>query len=180
LSEFFDVGYSRCLPWTDRPQAAALLAAVADPDCGFDAVVVGEYERAFYADQLPHLLPLLEEHRVQLWLPEAHGPVDLRDPVHQALILLLGAQSRQEILRARFRTTAAMRAQVFEQGRYLGGRPPYGYRLVDAGPHPNTVHTHWGRRLRRLHRDPGHGPVRGVDVPSASGRAQRGRDRPNP
>src|SRR5689334_5057892 len=26
-----------------------------------------------------------------------------------------------------------------EQGRYLGGRPPYGYQFVDAGPHPNRA-----------------------------------------
>lgn len=47
-----------------------------------------------------------------------------------------------------------MRAQVVEQGRYLGGRPPYGYLLVDAGPHPNTAHAQWGRRLQRLEPDP--------------------------
>ena len=28
---------------------------------------------------------------------------------------------------------AAMAVQTVEQGRFLGGRPPYGYRLVDAG-----------------------------------------------
>ena len=38
----------------------ALLAAVADPGRGFDAIVVGEYERAFYGDQLLPLLPVLE------------------------------------------------------------------------------------------------------------------------
>jgi site-specific DNA recombinase len=43
VAEFFDVGYSRRLPWAKRPQAAALLAAIADPGRGFDAVVVGEY-----------------------------------------------------------------------------------------------------------------------------------------
>jgi len=32
-----------------------------------------------------------------------------------------------------------MAVQVREQGRYLGGRPPYGYRLDDAGPHPNKA-----------------------------------------
>lgn len=32
--------------------------------------------------------------------------------------------------------------------------PPYGYRLVDAGPHPNQAHAQWGRRLRRLDPDP--------------------------
>jgi hypothetical protein len=47
-----------------------------------------------------------------------------------------------------------MRAQVLEQGRHLGGRPPYGYRLVDAGPHPNRAHALWGRRLYRLDVDP--------------------------
>jgi site-specific DNA recombinase len=154
VGEYFDVGYSRRLPWTKRPQAAALLAAIADPSRGFDAVVVGEYERAFYGDQLLTLAARFEQHGVQLWLPETHGPVDLHDPSHRALIMLLGTQSRREVLRSRFRTTAAMRNQAREQGRYLGGRPPYGYRLVDAGPHPNTVHAQWGRRLRRLEPDP--------------------------
>jgi hypothetical protein len=36
-----------------------------------------------------------------------------------------------------------MTVQVRDQGRHLGGRPPYGYRLVDAGPHP-TRHTRGG------------------------------------
>lgn len=47
-----------------------------------------------------------------------------------------------------------MQVQVREQGRYLGGRPPYGYRLADAGPHPNAAHAGWGRRLQRLEPDP--------------------------
>ena len=46
-----------------------------------------------------------------------------------------------------------MTAQTIEQGRYMGGRPPYGYRLVDAGPHPNQAHAGWGRRCRRLDPD---------------------------
>jgi DNA invertase Pin-like site-specific DNA recombinase len=155
VSEFFDSGYSRRLRWTDRPEAAALLDAVADPDRGFDAIVVGEFERAFYGDQLQRLMPVFDRYGVQLWLPETDGPLDLNDVTHQALmLLLLGAQSRREVLRSRHRVTAAMRAQVCEQGRYLGGRPPYGYRLVDAGPHPNRAHAQWGRRLRRPDSDP--------------------------
>jgi hypothetical protein len=55
VAEYFDVGYSRRRPWPQRPQAAALLAAAADPHRGFDAVVVGEFERAFYAGQLPQI-----------------------------------------------------------------------------------------------------------------------------
>jgi len=52
-----------------------------------------------------------------------------------------------------------MLAQAREQGRYLGGRPPYGYQLVDAGPHPNAVHAEWGRRLQRLDPDPATAPI---------------------
>ena len=47
-----------------------------------------------------------------------------------------------------------MAVQTREQGRYLGGRPPYGYRLGDAGPHPNKAHAAWVRRAHRLEPDP--------------------------
>jgi DNA invertase Pin-like site-specific DNA recombinase len=109
VAEFFDTDLSRRLSWSDRAQAAALLRALANPDRGFDAVVVGEYERAFCGDQVLTLLPVFEEHNVQLWLPEAHGPVDPTEPSHQALLMLLGAQSKREVLRARSRALAAMR-----------------------------------------------------------------------
>jgi site-specific DNA recombinase len=153
VAEYFDIGHSRSEPWAHRPQAAALLAAVTDPDRAFDAIVVGEYERAFTADQILHLMPTLNAHGVQLWLPEAGGPINLDDPEDRALVRMLGHQSQREILRSRFRTTAAMRVQARDQGRHLGGRPPYGYRLVDAGPHPNQAHARWGRRLQRLDPD---------------------------
>jgi site-specific DNA recombinase len=150
VGEFFDVGCSRRRAWADRPQAVALLAALAEPARGFDAVVVGEYERAFCAHQLRQLVPVLARHGVALWLPEEQGPFDADSPVHRALITLLGARSKHEVLRARFRVRAAMQAQVREQGRFLGGRPPYGYRLVDAGPHPNAAHARWGAGCQGL------------------------------
>ena len=34
-----------------RPQAAAWIAQLANPDRGWDAIVIGEYERAFYGSQ---------------------------------------------------------------------------------------------------------------------------------
>lgn len=123
--------------------AGALLRALADPDRGFDAVVVGEYERAFHGNQLLELTPLFERHGVQLWLPETDGPLDRRSPTHQALITLLGVQSKREVQRSRFRVLAAWQAQAREQGRYLGGRPPYGYQLADPGPTP-TPHMPGG------------------------------------
>jgi len=73
VAEFFDVGHSRVLPWARRPQAAALLAALADPGCQFDAIVIGEYERAFYGPQYSLMAPLFEHYGVQLWMPEAGG-----------------------------------------------------------------------------------------------------------
>jgi hypothetical protein len=72
----FDTGCNRRRAWAHRPWASALLAALADPDRGFDAVVVGEYERAFCGDQLARLAPMLERYGVPLWLPEAGGPID--------------------------------------------------------------------------------------------------------
>jgi hypothetical protein len=137
VAEFFDAGYSRRLPWTDRPEAAALLVALAAPDREFDAIVVGEYERAFFGDQLQQLLPLLDRHGVRLWLPRDGRPLDLTDPAHRALLLMLGAQSRREVLQARHRVLSAMRAQVLEQGRHLGGRPP----TVTASWTPGRIPT---------------------------------------
>ena len=74
-------------------------------------------------------------------------------------MLALGLQSKREITRTRIRVRTAMAAQAREQGRYLGGRPPYGYRLADAGPHPNREHAAWGRRAHRLEPDPQTAPV---------------------
>ncbi len=74
-------------------------------------------------------------------------------------MLALGLSSKREITRTRIRVRAAMAAQTREQGRYLGGRPPYGYRLADAGPHPNKAHAAWGRRAHRLEPDPVTAPV---------------------
>jgi hypothetical protein len=80
VAEFFDVGYPRRGPWARRPQAARLLEAVTNPDRGFDAIIVGESERAFTGTQLLHLAPIFLAHGVQVWLPELDGPVDLTDP----------------------------------------------------------------------------------------------------
>ena len=158
-AEFFDAGQSRVLPWARRPQAAALLAAMADPDRSFDAIVIGEYERAFYGSQYALMTPLFEHYGIQLWPPEAGGPVDFSGEGHEEAMLALGIQSKREITRTRIRVRTAMAAQAREEGRYLGGRPPYGYRLADAGPHPNKAHAAWGRRAWRLEPDPDTAPV---------------------
>ncbi|MEV4603502.1 recombinase family protein [Amycolatopsis sp. NPDC049253] len=73
---------------------------------------------------------------------------------HRALLARLATQAQREVIRARHRVLAAMHNQATQQGRHLGGRPPYGYQLVDAGPHPNPADARWGRRLQRLAPNP--------------------------
>ncbi|MFB9905517.1 hypothetical protein [Allokutzneria oryzae] len=152
--EFFDEGQSRRRSCWDWPAASALLAAAEEPDRVFDAVVVGEYERAFHGDRFQQVVARLAALGMQVWLPEAGGRVEFASPVHQALMVLLDAQARREVARARQRVVAAMRAQTRLQGRFLGGRPPYGYRLAEGGPHTNTLHAAWGRRVHVLEPDP--------------------------
>ena len=174
-AEFFDVGCSRRVSWERRPQAAALLKQAQGVDRPFDAVVVGEFERAFTDRQFEQVARLLRRHGVLVWLPEAGGPVDLDAPTHRVLMQVLAAQSQREVVRSRHRTMAAMTAQTIEQGRFLGGRPPYGYRLVDAGPHPNQAHAGWGRRCHRLAPDPVTAPeVRWMFAERLAGRSVAG------
>lgn len=73
VAEFFDVGHTRVLPWTRRPNAAALVAALADPDRGFDAIVIGSSERAFYGQQFATIAPLFAHYGIPVWLPELGG-----------------------------------------------------------------------------------------------------------
>ena len=158
-AEFFDTGESRELPWARRPQAGALVAQLADPERGWDAIVIGEYERAFYGNQYASMAPLFEHYGIGLWMPEVAGRVDWHAEDHEQTMLALGLSSKREITRTRIRVRTAMAAQTREQGRYLGGRPPYGYRLGDAGPHPNKAHAAWGRRAHKLEPDPATAPV---------------------
>ena len=43
--------------------------------------------------------------------------------------------------------------------RFLGGRPPYGYALVDDGPHPNPAKAAAGQVAHRMEVDPLAAPV---------------------
>lgn len=158
--EFFDVGQSRSLPWKRRPEAAALLAALKDPARGFGAVVVGELARAF-GDNMDreHVMRLLDHYGVDLWHPDAAGRHDRTNIGHRITASLraeLAAEERATMVR---RVKSAMADQVERHGRFMGGRPPYGYRLVDAGPHPNPAKASDGKRLHRLEVDPVAAPI---------------------
>jgi len=53
----------------------------------------------------------------------------------------------------------AMASQAAIEGRFLGGRPPYGYQLVDADPHPNPGKAATGQRLHKLGPDATAAPI---------------------
>src|SRR5262249_22479336 len=76
-------GTCRALPWARRPQAAALVAQLADPDRRWDAIVIGEYERAFCGSQYASMAPLFEHYGVGLWMPEVGGRVDWHAEDHE-------------------------------------------------------------------------------------------------
>jgi DNA invertase Pin-like site-specific DNA recombinase len=75
------------------------------------------------------------------------------------VMTLFGGMSKGERSRIRTRVRSAMAAQAATQGRFLGGRPPYGYRLADAGPHPHPGKATLGIRIHRLEPDPVTAPV---------------------
>lgn len=76
VTEYFDIGQSRSLPWSRRPEASKLLGALKDPDRGFSAVVIGEPQRAFYGNKFSLTFPVFVHYGVALWVPEVGGAVD--------------------------------------------------------------------------------------------------------
>jgi site-specific DNA recombinase len=150
VTEFFDIDKSRSIPPQRRPEASRLIAALADPRRGFEAVVVGEPQRAFYGNQFGNTFPLFTHYHVPLWVPEVGGPIDPENEAHDLIMSVFGGVSKGERNRVKIRVRTAMAAQAQLEGRYLGGRPPYGYRLTDAGPHPNPAKAVDGKRLHAL------------------------------
>ena len=59
---------------------------------------------------------------------------------------VFGGMSKGERKLVTVRVRMTMAAQAGIEDRFLGGRPPYGYMLVDAGPHPNPAKAADGKR----------------------------------
>ncbi len=159
VAEYFDVGQSRSLPWKRRPEASRLLEAFRSPERGFEAVVIGEPQRAFYGNQFGLTFPVFVHYDIGLWVPEVGGAVDPGSDAHDLVMSLYGGMSKGERNRIKTRVRSAMAAQAAVEGRFLGGRPPYGYVLADAGAHPNPSKAAIGQRLHRLEPDAVAAPV---------------------
>jgi hypothetical protein len=112
--------------------------------------VVGEGTRCWFGNQFSLIAPRFEAYGVELWVPELGGKFDARNPSHKMLMSVLGGMSESERQHVQARVRAAMDAQVLNEGRHQGGRAPYGYMVIDGGPHPNPRKSAEGYRLRVL------------------------------
>jgi DNA invertase Pin-like site-specific DNA recombinase len=158
VEEFFDIGESRSLPWKRRTEAQRLLAALSNPKRGWDAVIVGEGQRCWFGNQFNDVAELIAHHKLTLWVPELGGEYDPSNSSHYMLLTLTGGMSRGERQRVQERTRLGMESQA-EDGRFLGGRPPYGYTIEVLGRHPNKRKAEEGHKLKRLVADEAAAPV---------------------
>nr|WP_239171111.1 recombinase family protein [Actinoplanes campanulatus] len=94
-----------------------------------------------------------------LWVPEVGGPIDPDNEAHDLVMSVFGGMSKGERNRIKVRVRTSMASQTQVEGRFLGGRPPYGYTLANLGPHPNPAKAADGRQLRGLVPDPNTAPV---------------------
>ena len=157
VTEYFDIGQSRSLPWKRRPEALALLEALKNPARGFGAIVIGEAVRAFSGNQFG--LTFRCSSTTTWSCGEVGGKIEPGSDVHDLIMSLYGGMSKGERNRIKVRVRSAMSAQAQHEGRFLGGRSPYGYLLADAGPHPNPGKAADGKRLRQLEVDRTVAPV---------------------
>jgi site-specific DNA recombinase len=92
-------------------------------------------------------------------VPDVGGRIDPDSDVHELMMTIFGGISKGERRRIQRRVIGAMEAATVNQGRFLGGRPPYGYVIVSAGPHPNPSKAADGITLHVLEADPVTAPV---------------------
>jgi DNA invertase Pin-like site-specific DNA recombinase len=150
VAEYFDVGWSRVLPWSRRPEALRLLTDLSSPTRTWSGIVVGEAQRCWYGAQFSDVAPVIEDGGVTLFVPDLGGAYDPRNPSHYILMTVNGGMSRGERQRVQDRIKLGMAAQVEVHGRYQGGVPPYGYEAVPVGPHPNPRKASEGFQLKQL------------------------------
>lgn len=92
-------------------------------------------------------------------MPELSGRVDPDSEGHEMLMSLFGGLSKAERCRLQIRTHNAVLAHGIV-GLWLGGRPNYGYRLIDTNAHyPQRQKAAAGIKLRVLEPDPDTAPV---------------------
>ncbi|WP_243749992.1 recombinase family protein [Nocardia ignorata] len=159
VKSYFDVGQSRSVPWHRRTHAARLLEDLRDPQRGWTGIVVGEGTRCWFGNQFSLVAPRIHAYGAEIWVPELGGRFDPNNVTHSMMMSMLGGLSESERQHVQQRTRASMDAQVLNEGRHQGGRPPYGYLVVDGPPHPNPNRAADNLKLRVLSVDAATAPV---------------------
>ena len=158
-AEFFDNGRSPASFRGAPPQAAALVAQLADPERAWDAVAIGEYERAFYGSQYASMAPLFEHYGIPLWTPEVGGRIDFHAEDHEQTMLALGL-SVQAGDRPDPGPGPRRDGGPDPRAGPLSGRPPAVREPADgrrAAPEQGACVV--GRRAHRLEPDPATAPI---------------------
>lgn len=109
-----------------------------------------------FAGSHPSMMRALFSDRAQPFFGQADlvevPPLAIDDVVR---VVAEGFRARAERNRLRARVGAAMRAMAKKGERFLGGRPPYGYRLAPTSTiHPNPEKARHGIHLTMLEIDP--------------------------
>jgi hypothetical protein len=68
VADFFDVRFSRSVPWERRPESSRLLAELKRPDRDWSGVVVGEGTRCWYGNQFSLNAPKFAAYGVEVAL----------------------------------------------------------------------------------------------------------------
>jgi putative DNA-invertase from lambdoid prophage Rac len=125
---FVERGVSGSKPLSDRPQGAALLAALK----AGDVVIIAKLDRMFRSalDALD-VLGRLKESGVNLHMIDLGGDVT-GNGVSKLVFTILSAVAEAERDRTRERVAEVKRDQR-QRGRYLGGKVPWGWKVGDAG-----------------------------------------------
>ena len=143
---FVERGVSGSKPLGDRPQGAALLA-ILQPG---DVVITPKLDRMFRSalDALD-VLGRLKQGGVSLHMIDLGGDTT-GNGVSKLIFTILSAVAEAERDRTRERIAEVKRDQR-QRGRYLGGTPPYGYRVGEAGELVEVPEQQMAiRRMRKL------------------------------
>jgi putative DNA-invertase from lambdoid prophage Rac len=125
---FIERGVSGSTPLGDRPQGAALLAALK----AGDTVITAKLDRAFRSalDALD-VLAKLKARNVSLHMIDIGGDVT-GNGISKLVFTILSAVAEAERDRIRERV-GQVKADQHSRGRYLGGKVPFGFRVGEDG-----------------------------------------------
>jgi site-specific DNA recombinase len=131
VAEYFDEGVSRTIPMFRRAAGSELLSLLETGTHDLHAIVVGEAKRVFASSQLEDVQYVLARAGVELWIPELGGRYDDSNLSHRMMLAFEGIIGKNESDTVRRRVRESMRSIAKSADRrWLGGTPPYGYRLV--------------------------------------------------